>query len=303
MFSYLLHMYFKSKIKFIRLRRMLAIPRGKKVIDIGGGDGPFPRADILCEKFFSDDSERTSPILRDRPLVLGDIECLPFADKSFDFVYCAHVLEHTNDPAKAIAEIMRISNEGYIEVPSEYLELTATSTPSHLWVIRLEAGKLVFRPKLKASINEHVDKIFHGVLWKKDHTYMAFHWKNYYPLFNIPFNWKSEIPFEVHYPEIARINNDFSKGSVGNIDELKIRLCSNKSDVRLRKGLRGKIKSFIQKKLTDTSPLWFFDVLACPTCKEALHRIPDFLSCQKCSIRFPLVNNTPVLLAEFSTPV
>lgn len=37
-----------------------------------------------------------------------DIQSLPFADESFDFVFASHVLEHIPDDRKALAEIYRI---------------------------------------------------------------------------------------------------------------------------------------------------------------------------------------------------
>jgi len=37
---------------------------------------------------------------------------MPFPDKSFDFVYCAHVLEHVDDPIRACREIMRVGKRG-----------------------------------------------------------------------------------------------------------------------------------------------------------------------------------------------
>ncbi len=37
-----------------------------------------------------------------------DLQQLPFADKTYDFVYASHVLEHIPDDEKALAEIRRI---------------------------------------------------------------------------------------------------------------------------------------------------------------------------------------------------
>ncbi len=38
----------------------------------------------------------------------GDLTDLHFADASFDLVYCYHVLEHVDDPGKALAEMKRV---------------------------------------------------------------------------------------------------------------------------------------------------------------------------------------------------
>ncbi|MCK5018988.1 MAG: methyltransferase domain-containing protein [Candidatus Peribacteraceae bacterium] len=49
-----------------------------------------------------------------------DIIKMTFADNSFDFIYCSHVLEHIEDDASAMAELFRILSPGgtiVIQVP------------------------------------------------------------------------------------------------------------------------------------------------------------------------------------------
>ncbi|QAR32098.1 SAM-dependent methyltransferase [Geovibrio thiophilus] len=49
-----------------------------------------------------------------------DLTDLPFADNSFDFIYCSNVLEHIHNDAKAMSELYRVLEEGgmaYIHVP------------------------------------------------------------------------------------------------------------------------------------------------------------------------------------------
>jgi SAM-dependent methyltransferase len=38
-------------------------------------------------------------------------DCLPFADKSYDFIISSHVIEHFFDPVKAIKEWLRVSRK------------------------------------------------------------------------------------------------------------------------------------------------------------------------------------------------
>jgi SAM-dependent methyltransferase len=45
-----------------------------------------------------------------------DIQNLPFADSSYDFVFASHVLEHIKDDRKAISEIRRILKPGGIAI-------------------------------------------------------------------------------------------------------------------------------------------------------------------------------------------
>ena len=51
-------------------------------------------------------------------------EPLPFADKSFDFVYCRHVVEDLYNPFLLLKEMDRVGKAGYIETPSPMCELT-----------------------------------------------------------------------------------------------------------------------------------------------------------------------------------
>jgi len=46
------------------------------------------------------------------PYLLGNIEAMPFADQSFDFVFSNSCLEHVPDPARALSEIARILRPG-----------------------------------------------------------------------------------------------------------------------------------------------------------------------------------------------
>lgn len=89
------------------------------VLDVGSGHYPFPFATILSDLYLEESPHRTENLVRDdRPLLKLDIRCLPFADKSIDFVYCSHILEHVENPLQACLEIMRVGRQGYIETPT-----------------------------------------------------------------------------------------------------------------------------------------------------------------------------------------
>ena len=52
--------------------------------------------------------------------IQGNINHLPFEDKSFDIVLCTEVLEHLDSPDKALSEIFRVAKKCvYITVPHE----------------------------------------------------------------------------------------------------------------------------------------------------------------------------------------
>ncbi len=96
-----------------RVRRRLSEPSGRRVLDVGSGHRPHDDATHLVDLLPEDNSERGKPIQQlGLPLLLATVEALPFKDKSFDYVYASHVLEHTLDPASACKELMRIARGG-----------------------------------------------------------------------------------------------------------------------------------------------------------------------------------------------
>lgn len=94
------------------------IPAKARVLDVGAGILPFPRADVLVDLAAPD-------AIPGQEVVRCDVtrHPLPFADKSFDFVYCRHVLEDLFDPFCVIREMERVGRAGYIETPSPMAEM------------------------------------------------------------------------------------------------------------------------------------------------------------------------------------
>ena len=93
-----------------------------KVLEIGPGNLPFPRANEFV------DFVELGPDARayaQGPVHKIDAACsyLPFPDKSFDFVYARHVLEDMWNPFALCAEMSRVGKAGYIETPSPITEL------------------------------------------------------------------------------------------------------------------------------------------------------------------------------------
>ena len=108
-----------SRFEYQRRYVKFDIQAGDEVLDIGSGGDPFPYATVLTDKFQEQSPYRREPLLTDnKPFLLSEIDAQPFRDKSFDFVYCAHVLEVVENPLKACAEIMRVGKRGFIETPT-----------------------------------------------------------------------------------------------------------------------------------------------------------------------------------------
>lgn len=143
---------FYSFVSFLRRKVFIKnISRDDLVLDVGSGDKPFWRADVIVDKYLEDDKQRASgSIIFDKRklFVKTDVENLPFKDKAFDFVFCSHLLEHVENPAKAIKEITRVGKRGYLEVPRAFLDFLEPFS-SHLWLCELEGEALVFKRREK----------------------------------------------------------------------------------------------------------------------------------------------------------
>lgn len=304
----ILPLYYRARVKAARLRNHLRPKRSWRVLDVGSGDGPSPAADVLCDRFVGDNTERNSPICLDRPFVSGDVHSLPFRDLAFDFVYCSHLLEHTRDPGRAIAELERVSRAGFVEVPSEYLERTAKSTPTHYWFVRREGDALVFTPKPAGVLDERVNRIFDQVLMNHDPLYTAFHWSRFYSLFNIGILWEGRLPHRVE-GAVATHEAGFTKGSEGadsaeGLVVLREVIGRARSSSRAA-GWRGVLKRSIRRWYAAGKTFELLDLVACPMCRGPLSPSPDRsrLACPACRLAYPVVDGVPILVPSAGAPI
>ena len=106
----------------------LKVRKGLKVLEVGPGNNPTKRADVLIEKFVQDNTHRRGDlkIFKHQKLVQADGENIPFKNGEFDFVVCSHVIEHTNNPVQFMEEQFRVAGRGYLEAPSLFGEFLAT---------------------------------------------------------------------------------------------------------------------------------------------------------------------------------
>src|SRR4051794_13391415 len=126
---------------FAGRRLELPVDEDALVLDVGSGDKPSWRADVLLDRYLGDEyaAQRSG---RDgarvtRPLFNADAAAMPFADGAFDYTICSNLLEHVVDPGGVIRELMRVSRAGYIEVP-EASSAKIIDFPSHIWWCRLD---------------------------------------------------------------------------------------------------------------------------------------------------------------------
>ncbi|MCS7265355.1 MAG: methyltransferase domain-containing protein [Armatimonadetes bacterium] len=124
----------------------LNIKPGELVLEIGPGGKPMIRSDVLVDKFLTDSVERGADLVIDRPFVVADVCALPFKDKSFDYAYTAHTLEHVDDIKSALSELARVAKKGCIVVPHWHWE-GCWNYPFHRRLISVRNNKIVFRRK------------------------------------------------------------------------------------------------------------------------------------------------------------
>lgn len=118
----------------------------QRVLDIGSGGDPFPHATVLCDRFLEPTRHRSETfVAAGRPVIIGDVQQLPFRDASFDYVLCSHLLEHVDDPIAACRELQRVAPAGFIETPTFMKDaLFCWAKDRHRWFVVARGARLFF---------------------------------------------------------------------------------------------------------------------------------------------------------------
>ncbi len=151
-----------------------------RVLDVGGWYQPFNLATHVIDlhpyesrrirdAIDPEDSERFSAAT----WTVHDVcsSPWPFADKSFDFVVCSHLLEDVRDPISVCQELCRVGKAGYIETPSRIREIYSKNRffrlkyligvipeigfAHHRWFVEYQPNHLRFTSKTAALLASH----------------------------------------------------------------------------------------------------------------------------------------------------
>ena len=135
-----------------------------KILDLGCGYTANKNATVVA------DVQDLSNFYKDKKFIKIDEKKLPFKDKEFDFVITSHVIEHVDDLDFFISEIERISNQGYIELPSKLGDnLVFENLTDHIWwfdyddekqILLVEKKKQFIEPFITVSIAKKLEQLF-----------------------------------------------------------------------------------------------------------------------------------------------
>jgi SAM-dependent methyltransferase len=98
-----------------------------RVLDVGSGIKPyFPFFQPFADEFVGVDIGPNADLV-------GTVESLPVEDASFDVVLCTQVLEHCDDPARAVRELRRVTRPGGRVLASTHGVFVYHPAPNDLW--------------------------------------------------------------------------------------------------------------------------------------------------------------------------
>ena len=89
------------------------------------------------------------PVPDYHPDVVGDIHAIPFPDNSVDAVICIAVLEHVEDPGRAVEEMYRVLKPGgycFVYTPFLYYYHAEIGYYKDYWRFSKDALELMFKP-------------------------------------------------------------------------------------------------------------------------------------------------------------
>lgn len=262
---------------------------------------------MLAERYLVDDSNRIGgqAVVLAAPAVACDAEALPFADDTFDYVVCSHLIEHVDHPDRVLDELSRVARAGYLECPDEAYD--KLDTPAyHRWFVSLEDGVLVLRQKDQATFDADVKSLVHGTLYGDSGFWTVF-WRHLDRFF-IMLSWEGRIRYRVEYLPLE----DGSPGSAERctfddpawVEDRGFNVPSESADTRVPADREGSLKSKIRRLAwaalrsatrSSRAEADVLDLVACPSDKTRLTRDGENLVCPSCAALYPVVNGIPYL--------
>jgi SAM-dependent methyltransferase len=200
------------KIRTPKTMDDLLVKKKYNVLEVGGGNHPDKRANIIVDKYVDDNTHRSGnlKVLKNQQFIQADGEHLPFKDHEFDYVICRHVLEHVEDPIQFVKEQARVAKMGYMETPSLLGEYIAPKQ-SHKWIIQDIDNKLVLYDKEKLNFSTWQDfgQVFLYYLPKTSIGFKILE-RTHASILTVNYEWADDIEILVN-PEDPYYLNHFIK--------------------------------------------------------------------------------------------
>jgi SAM-dependent methyltransferase len=259
------------------LRRLhCPVPPGALVLEVGSGGNPYARSNVLLDAYEQTRERHWVPLVADRPTVLGFAENLPFCDHAFDFVIASHVLEHSTDPARFLAELQRVARAGYIEVPDAFME-RINPYRDHRLEITVRGGRLLLRRKPSWRTDQTLVELYEprAKRWIAGETIPR------HPFdFHVRYYWSDRIDFEVLDPHVA-------------FDTSGEASAPGAPHGPVTAGLRQRVLGLLRNLLSQGTRNRNLDVLPllrCPACHQPKleRQAADALRCTGCGAHYPV---------------
>jgi uncharacterized protein YbaR (Trm112 family)/SAM-dependent methyltransferase len=289
----------------MRLARVLGLPKMRwslrrlhvpvsheaLVLEVGAGGNPYPRANVMLDAMEATIERNEQALIKDRPLILGLCEELPFKDKSFDFIIASHVLEHTAEPEKFLNELMRVGKAGYIETPEAWFEKMCAFTYH-----RLEVSAVMDKLYIRKKPSWKPEEI--AILWdvKLAKSKSLYNFLRVNPDLNhLRFYWKDQINYEIVNPST---NAEWSYPEEASIN-LKARLRTNTSFTHTVREWYLNVRRNIFSQNSRNSRINIYELIRCPTCHgerlEVGQPAAQLLVCLECNTTYPISLGVPKL--------
>lgn len=255
------------------------IEPGERVLEVGPGAYPWPRADVLCDRYSRGDPDAIRQDgFAERPrypqaAIIYDGARLPFVDGAFDYVICSHVLEHV-DPAELelfTSELARVGRGGYLEFPRYLLELQG-DVAVHRWLLNVVDGeiRMLEKAKVQAFVTQAARLIgtTYGRLTEVSPGYQQVY-RHHTGLWICGLEWSGSVPFRVveTWDELLEGDTHLDRLAEGVAGEWEEQRLAPRVVAAVKRSLgRGGASEEPVCEARSGLPRWLGEVVLCPQC-------------------------------------
>jgi ubiquinone/menaquinone biosynthesis C-methylase UbiE len=133
-------------------------------------------------------------VTKNKPLVVADIHDLPFRDKTFDYVYCVHVLELIESPLRACRELIRVGKRGFVETPTAGKDmLFAWARGEQKWHVVAIGPTLCFFEYSERELDGIRSTVWRELIFSSRENPLQDVFYRNQDVFNVMFTWKDQF--------------------------------------------------------------------------------------------------------------